>query len=178
MKYSVKKAVEVLSNTPNVLATMLRGVSDEWSLSNYGEDTWSAFDIVGHLIHGERADWIPRMRIILEHGESRPFDPFDRYAQVKENKGKTIANLLAEFARLRAENIETLLAMKLTDEQLDKRGTHPALGQVMLRELLSAWVVHDLNHVAQIAKAMAFQYENQVGPWQAYLSILRPPNPL
>ncbi len=177
MEYSVQRTVEILSNTPDVLKMMLRGLSQEWSENNYGADTWSAFDIVGHLIHGERTDWIPRMRIVLEHGESQPFEPFDRFAQVKDSQGKKISDLLAEFGRLRAENIESLLAMNLSEKQLNSRGLHPALGGVKLRELLSAWVVHDLNHISQMAKAMAFQLENEVGPWKAYLSILRPPDP-
>ena len=177
MKYSVERAVEVLSNTPDVFKTMLRGTGEAWSHNNYGRNTWSVFDIVGHLIHGEKTDWIPRMRIILRYGKSRPFDPFDRFAQETESKGKAISALLAEFARLRGENIEALLAMKLTENELDEYGTHPALGQATLRELLAAWVVHDLNHVSQMAKAMAFQYEEQVGPWRAYLSILKPPDP-
>jgi len=177
VKFSVAHAVEILSNTPDVLQTMLRGVGDAWSHNNYGDDTWSAFDIVGHLIQGEKTDWIPRMQIILEHGESRPFAPFDRFAQVQDSKGKTLAQLLAEFNRLRTQNLETLLAAKLSDKDFHKRGTHPALGRVTIGELLAAWVVHDLNHVAQTAKAMAFQYHDQVGPWHAYLSILGPPNP-
>lgn len=177
MEYKVEQAVEILRNTPTVLRTMLHDVSDVWAYSNYGPATWSPFDIVGHLIHGERTDWVPRAKIILEHGEATPFEPFDRYAQLETNKGKTIGDLLDEFESVRAENIETLFAMRLTDDQLARRGTHPALGSATLRELLAMWAVHDLNHIAQMAKAMAFQYRDQVGPWLAYASILRPPDP-
>ncbi len=177
MEYNVEQAVEILRNTPTVLRAMLHDVSDVWAYSNYGPDTWSPFDIVGHLIHGERTDWLPRAKIILEHGEAKPFEPFDRYAQLETSKGKTIGDLLDEFESIRAENIDTLLSMRLTDEQFARRGTHPALGSATLRELLTMWTVHDLNHIAQMAKAMAFQYRDQVGPWLAYTSILRPPNP-
>ncbi len=177
MEYNVEQAVEILRNTPTVLRTMLHDVSDVWAYSNYGPDTWSPFDIIGHLIHGERTDWVPRAKIILEHGETQPFEPFDRYAQLETSKGKTRGDLLDEFASIRTENIETLLSMRLTDEQFARRGTHPALGSATLRELLAMWAVHDLNHIAQMAKAMAFQYRDQVGPWLAYASILRPPNP-
>jgi len=177
MQYSVNQAIEIIEKTPRVLATMCDGVSDEWTHNNYGPETWSVFDIVGHLIHGEKTDWIPRMRIILEHGESKPFEPFDRFAQFKDSKGKTLADLLSEFESHRRECIETLRSLNLTEQQLDLRGTHPALGPATLRELLAAWVVHDLNHIAQTAKAMAFQYADQVGPWRQYLSVLRPPDP-
>jgi hypothetical protein len=156
---------------------MLTDLPDPWITSNYGPDTFSPFDVVGHLIHGERTDWIPRARIILEHGESRPFEPFDRYAMYEASRGQSITQLLDTFDTLRRENVQALLNMNLSADDLQKRGTHPALGAVTLGELLAAWVVHDLNHIAQIAKAMAFQYRDQVGPWQAYLSILSPPDP-
>ena len=135
MEYNVEQAVEILRNTPTVLRTMLHDVSDAWAYSNYGPDTWSPFDIVGHLIHGERTDWVPRAKIILEHGEATPFEPFDRYAQLETNKGKTIGTLLDEFEFIRAENIETLLSMQLTDGQYAGRGTHPTRESAHLRTL-------------------------------------------
>lgn len=172
MNYQVEQAIEVLQSTPGVLRSMLGGLSEPWVKSNYGAATFSPFDVVGHLIHGERTDWIPRARIILEHGEQRAFDPFDRYAMHEASKGKTIAELLDEFETLRKGNIDVLRGMAPTDADLVLRGTHPELGTVTLGALLAMWVVHDLNHIAQIAKAMAFQYGEGVGPWRAYASIL------
>ncbi len=176
MDFTIGQSVEVLRNTPGVLRGLLGGVSEAWVRNNYGPDTLSAFDVVGHLIHGERADWIPRAKIILEHGRDQPFEPFDRYAMYEASKGKCIEELLDTFESLRQENIETWRAMNLTREQLDLRGVHPALGEVSLRNLLAMWTAHDLNHIAQICKAMVFQYRDEVGPWLAYCSILRPPN--
>jgi hypothetical protein len=177
MEFRVEQAVAILRNTPRVLRILLSDLSEPWVLNNYGADTFSPFDVVGHLIHGEKTDWIPRAKIILEHGESQPFEPFDRYAMYKDSQGKTIEDLLDEFEARRLESIDELLAMNLGEEQLELRGTHPALGRVTMRELLATWVTHDLNHIAQICKAMAFQYRDQVGPWLAYISILKPPNP-
>jgi hypothetical protein len=175
MKFSLEDAIIMLERTPRVLREMLATASDAWVRANYGLNTFSPFDVVGHLIHGEKTDWMPRLRIILQFGESRPFEPFDRYAMYEASKGKTTADLLAKFERLRAGNLAELRAMKLDQRQLSLPGTHPALGRVTLEELLATWVVHDLNHVAQIAKAMAYQYKEAVGPWHGYLSILRPP---
>jgi len=177
MKFQPDQAVEVLRNTPQVLRALLNGVSGPWVMNNYGKDTFSPFDVVGHLIQGEETDWIPRARMILEFGESRAFEPFDRFAMYAASKGKSIGQLLDEFESLRRMSLAALSEMKLTEASLDRRGKHPALGGVTLRELLATWVAHDLNHMAQICKAMAFQYRDQVGPWQAYLSILKPPNP-
>lgn len=175
MKFQLEQALEVLAGTPQVLRAMLQNKSAEWVCSNYGPNTFSPFDVVGHLIHGEKTDWIPRARMILEHGETRAFEPFDRYAMFEAGKGKTIDTLLDEFERLRLENIRQLKGMNLRADQMALRGKHPALGGVTFQQLLATWVVHDLNHVAQIAKAMSFQYENEVGPWREYLSILRSP---
>lgn len=175
MNYQLDEALEVLTATPEVLRAMLEQKDSKWVLSHYGPKTFSPFDVVGHLIHGEKTDWIPRARNILEHGESRPFEPFDRYAMYEESKGKSIGDLLDEFEELRAQNIGLLRAMNVRPEQLSLTGMHPALGRVTLGQLLATWVVHDLNHIAQIAKAMAFQYGSEVGPWREYLSILRPP---
>ena len=172
MNYEVNQAIEVLHNTPAVLRAMLGGLSDPWVFNNYGEKTFSPFDVVGHLIHGERTDWIPRAKIILEYDESKPFDTFDRYAMYKDSQGISLAELLDTFETLRGENIRALEAMDLTPEKLTLRGTHPQLGPVQLVNHLALWVVHDLNHIAQIAKAMAHQYRDAVGPWRAYISII------
>jgi len=172
MPFEIEHAIEVLERTPAVLRSLLAGLSDHWVRSNYGPETFSPFDVVGHLIHGEKTDWMIRAHVILEHGEAAPFAPFDRYAMYRESEGKSIAALLDEFASLRKQNLDKLRALNLTPEVLDRRGTHPALGRVTLRELLATWVVHDLNHIHQIAKAMAFQYRGEVGPWKEYLSIL------
>jgi hypothetical protein len=172
MELQLEHAIEILSRTPDTLNRLLRDLPDPWLFNNEGADTWSAFDIVGHLIHGEVTDWIPRARIILEHGESRTFEPFDRFAQRELSKGKTPAELLDEFASLRKTNIASLKELNITPDKLKLRGTHPELGAVTLSELLSTWVVHDLGHVAQTARVMSRQYTNAVGPWRAYLPIL------
>lgn len=172
MEFTLAQSREVLIATPMVLRAWLSGLSDPWIMSNYGQDTFSPYDVVGHLIHGERTDWIPRARIILEHGEARPFEPFDRYAMYAASRGKSMVELLDTFSELRIMNLRMLDDMQLTLEDLERTGTHPALGRVALRQLLATWAVHDLNHVAQIAKAMSHQYKEQVGAWKEYLSIL------
>jgi len=172
MEFDLDSAMAVLTRTPATLRTMLKDLPRDWVETNEGADTWSPYDVIGHLIHGERADWIARAKIILEHGESRPFDPFDRFAQFEESEGKTLAELLEEFAALRERNLATLRDMKIGAGDFEKTGQHPALGRVMLKELLATWVTHDLDHIAQIARTMAKQYMTEVGPWQAYISIL------
>lgn len=169
------RTFEILERTPGVLRTWLTGLHPFWTRAEYGPDTFTVFDIVGHLIHGERADWMPRVRLILEAGPAQPFEPFDRYAQFEASHGKSLADLLDEFARLRSENLAALRRRQILHEQLRFRGTHPELGTVTLEQLLGTWVVHDLNHLAQIAKALATQYAGFVGPWREYLSILRTP---
>ncbi len=173
MEFRIEQAIEILRTTPHVLRSSLRDVSDPWVNNNYGKKTFSPFDIVGHLIHGERTDWFPRVTLILEHGESKPFEPFDRYAMYEDSKGKSITELLDTFEDLRRENIESLTALNLTEQQLDLRGTHPELGTLTLRNLLAMWAVHDLNHIAQMAKSMAYQYRAKVGPFLEYASILK-----
>lgn len=173
MKYHVGTAIDVLGRTPVVLRAMLEGLSDPWIFNNYGEKTFSAFDVVGHLIHGERADWIPRAKMILQQGDAHAFDPFDRYAMYEDSKGKTLPELLDTFESLRNENIATLRNLELTPAKLAMKGTHPEFGPVTLENHLATWVVHDLNHVAQIAKAMAYQYGDSLGPWGPGMSILR-----
>ena len=172
MEYEVGQAIEILSRTPAVLRAMLSGLSDLWVFNNYGEKTFSPFDVVGHLIHGERTDWIPRASIMLQHGAQRTFESFDRYAMYEDSKGKTLAELLDTFEALRWDNLETLRSMKLTAQQLATPGMHPELGPVTLEMHLATWVAHDLNHIAQIAKAMAWQYHDAVGAWKPYISII------
>ena len=172
MRFTLDRALEILERTPTVLRSMLTGLSEPWIHNNYGEKTFSPFDVIGHLIHGELTDWLPRAKIILEHGEARPFDAFDRYAMYDVSQGKTIGELLDTFESLRRENVTGLQTLGLTEAQLSLRGTHPRLGPVTMKELLAMWVVHDLNHIGQIAMAMAHQYREEVGPWLPHTSIL------
>ena len=172
-EFSLAETIAILSRTPATLNALLRGLPGPWVHCNEGKDTWSAFDILGHLICGERTDWMPRARIILEHGEARPFDPFDRFAQARESQGKSLEQLLDEFARLRSENLDALLALNLQPEDLARRGRHPALGVVTLSELLATWAVHELTHMHQLARVMAHRYGEAVGPWSTYLGVLK-----
>lgn len=167
------EALAVLERTPAVLASWLGDLPDTWTAADEGPETWSAFDIVGHLIHGEKTDWIGRARIILEQGEGRAFDPFDRFAQFEDSRGRTLAELLEEFASRRAANLETLRGWDLQAADLERAGRHPELGRVTLGELLATWAAHDLGHIAQIARVMAKRYRTTVGPWAAYLPVLR-----
>jgi hypothetical protein len=172
-EFNLAEAIAVLSRTPAALDALLRGLPDIWVRGNEGKDTWSAFDIVGHLIVGERTDWMPRARIILENGEARPFDPFDRFAQAKQSQGKSLQQLLDEFARLRNENLASLQSLNLQPEDWTRRGRHPELGVVTLSQLLATWAVHDLTHVHQLSRVMAHRYRDAVGPWCAYLGVLK-----
>jgi hypothetical protein len=172
-EFSLDEATAVLTRTPATLNALLYGLPGGWVHSNEGKDTWSAFDIVGHLIFGERTDWMPRVRILLENGEARPFDPFDRLAQMKESKDQPLEQLLDDFARLRKGSLETLSEMNLQPGDLSRRGRHPALGVVTLGELLATWAVHDLTHLHQISRVMAHQYRDAVGPWRVYLGVLQ-----
>ena len=173
MEFQLQQSIEILERTPGTLRSLLEGLSEPWLHSNEGPETFSPFDVVGHLIHGEETDWIPRTRIILEHGESRPFTPFDRFAFYEKSKGRSLGDLLATFQTLREQNIEVLRGVDLTPEQLDLKGTHPELGQVTLRQLLATWAIHDLGHLGQIVRVMAGQYGSEVGPWREFLSILK-----
>lgn len=172
-EFNLNNTIALLERIPASVDALLRGLPNLWVRGNEGKDTWSPYDIVGHLIEGERTDWMPRVRMILEHGEGRPFDPFDRFAQVKENKEKPLEQLLDDFARLRQESLSTLRALNLQPEDLSRRGRHPALGVVSLAELLATWAVHDLTHLHQLSRVMAYQYREAVGPWSAYLGVLR-----
>jgi uncharacterized damage-inducible protein DinB len=172
MEFQLEHATEILRRTPATLSALLGGLSDEWLLANEGPDSWSPFDVVGHLIHAEETDWIPRARIILEYGEGRAFDPFDRFAMFEKSRGKSMGELLATFERLREESLRQLGEMSLTPELLGKPGKHPELGAVTLGQLLSTWVVHDLGHAGQIVRVMAKQYREAAGAWSAYLPIL------
>jgi hypothetical protein len=165
-------AIAVLARTPAMLNGWLRGLPQIWVRGNEGKDTWNASDIVGHLIVGERTDWMPRLRRILEYGQARPFDAFDRFAQAKQSQDQSLDQLLDDFSRLRAENLSALQALNLQPEDLTRQGKHPALGVVTLSELLATWAVHDLTHVHQLSRAMAHQYRDAVGPWSAYLGVL------
>ena len=172
MDFDLNNAIAVLERTPATLRSLLIGLSPEWTDATEGPDTWSPYVVVGHLIHGERTDWIPRAEIILAQGADRRFTPYDRFAQFRESEGKSLAELLDEFARLRAQNLETMRGWGLTDTALALEGIHPAFGAVTLRQLLATWVAHDLGHVVQVSRVMAKQYREAIGPWAEYLSVM------
>jgi DinB family protein len=172
-EFSVDQAMVILRRTPTIIRAFLDGLPGAWALSNEGDGTWSPFQIVGHMVHGERTDWMPRVRMILEQGESRPFEPFDRFAQLKASAGKSLEQLLEEFAHLREDNLAALAALELQPADLTRRGMHPALGTVTLSELVATWAVHDLTHLHQITRVLAHQLRGAVGPWSAYLGVLR-----
>ena len=173
MKFTLEKSLEILERTPNVLIAMLQDISADWTSPNEGGDSWSVYDIIGHLIHGEKTDWVPRTEIIISENSDKKFTPFDRFAQFEASKGKTLNQLLTEFKTLRESNVEQLRSKKITDKSLEEIGIHPAFGNVTLSQLLSTWVVHDLNHIAQISRVMAKQFKVEVGPWTEYLRILQ-----
>jgi hypothetical protein len=171
-EFSLADTTAILSRTPVTLNALLRGLPDTWVHGNEGKDSWDAFVILGHLIVGERTDWMPRVRIILENGETRPFDPFDRFAQ-KESQDKSLEQLLDDFARLRKENLAALQGLNLQPGDFNRRGMHPSLGVVTLSQLLATWAVHDLTHLHQISRVIAHQYRDAVGPWSLYLGVLQ-----
>jgi len=173
MTHHLPHTISLLTRTPAALSALLRDLPEAWTLRNEGDNTWSAFDIVGHLIHGERADWMPRARMILQFGEKRTFERFDRLAQEQESQGRSLGQLLDEFARLRAENLDELRTLNLRQEDLELRGRHPALGVVTLSQLLATWAAHDLTHLHQISRVMAYQYREAVGPWNEYLGVMQ-----
>ena len=169
----VEECLSVLTRTPATLDALLGGLPDAWTAATEGPGTWSPFVVVGHLIHAEKADWIPRLAIILEYGTSRPFEPFDREAQFRESDGKSLPALLQEFADSRLDSIARLRAMRLTPEKLELKGMHPGLGIVTARQLMATWTAHDLGHLLQISRVMAKRYKQEVGPWAAYLSVMK-----
>ena len=173
MQFDLDKSIEILERTPGVLHALLDNISEEWSFCNEGLDTWSAYDVLGHLIHGERTDWMARVDIILSDSPDKTFTAFDRFAQFHESKGKSLNQLLNQFVVLRNRNLEYIRFKKLSADDFKKTGIHPSFGEVTLSQLLSTWAVHDLNHIAQIARVMANQYKDEVGPWKAYLRILK-----
>jgi hypothetical protein len=171
MEHNLPHTIALLARTPVALDVLLRDLPETWTFRNEGENTWSVFDVVGHLIHGERTDWMPRARMVLEFGETRTFVPFDRWGHVDESRGKSLGQLLDEFARLRSENLAELKACNLRPGDLERRGRHPALGIVTLSELLATWAAHDLTHLHQVSRVMAHQYREAVGPWRRYLGV-------
>ena len=174
MRYDPALAIPVLERTPGVLRALLGGLPDEWTTAREAPESWSPYDVVGHLIHGERTDWIPRAELILRRGEAEPFPPFDRFAMFRESAGQSLGELLDTFARLRGESVARLRALGLTSADLERRGRHPELGPVTLGQHLATWVAHDLSHIRQIVRVMGRQYTEAVGPWTAYLPMLRP----
>lgn len=172
MKYNIESACRILERTPDVLSELLNGLEEEWTHQNEGPDTFSPYDVIGHLVHGEKTDWMPRTRHLLALGTAIPFEPYDRFAQYRESEGKSVEDLLTEFEQLRKENIFALKGLSLTDADLDKMGMHPSLGEVTLRHLLATWVVHDLTHIAQITRVMAKQYREEMGPWPSFFRVL------
>lgn len=172
MEFQLEHAKDILRRTPLTLNLLLQDLPESWLMTNEGPDTWSPYDIVGHLIHGEETDWIPRAKIIVEHGESRAFTPFNRAAMFEASQGKSMVELLETFAQLRGESLRELDELNLTPDLLERRGLHPELGVVTLSQLLATWVVHDLSHIGQVMRVMSKQYGDAVGPWQAYLPVL------
>ncbi len=172
MQFSLPDTISLLSRTPGSLNLLLRDLPETWTLRNEGENTWSPYDITGHLIHAERTDWIPRANTIVQFGESQPFTPFDRFGHIRECQGKSLPQLLDEFARVRSESLDHLNAMNLQPQDLERYGNHPEFGIVTLSQLLATWVVHDLTHLHQLSRVMAHQYREAVGPWSVYLGVL------
>jgi len=168
----LEESLAVLTRTPAVLDAMLRDLPDAWTEATEGAGTWSPYDVIGHLIQGERTDWMPRLRIILEHGTSRPFESFDREAQFRESDRKPLPAMLDEFGALRRENLATLRALNLQNAHFELQGTHPSLGPVTLRQLIATWTAHDLGHVVQVSRVMARRYKQEVGPWAGFLSVM------
>ena len=173
MNFSMHQSIEILERTPVVLQNLLEGLSAEWTSNNEGGETWSAYDVIGHLIHGDKTDWLTRAELILSYNVEKKFQPFDRFAQFENSKGKTLKQLLDEFKEIRDANIIRLRSLKITEQDLEKTGVHPTFGVVTLSQLLSTWIVHDLNHISQIARVMAKQYKIEVGPWIEFLKILK-----
>lgn len=173
MEFSIERSLELLERTPDVLRIMLNGLSDEWVRKNEGNETWDAYEVLGHLIEGEQVLWVPRAKVLLSDNPEKSFAPFDRFAHLKNDPNTAVDQLLTVFASLRKKNIEWLRGLGLNDEQLSSGGMHPDLGPIKLSQLLATWTVHDLDHISQIARVMAYQYRDAVGPWREYLRIIR-----
>jgi uncharacterized damage-inducible protein DinB len=171
MLFNIDESLEILERTPSVLITLLNNLDEKWTSNNEGENTWSPYDVIGHLIHGEKTDWIPRMMIILGEDDNKNFVPFDRLAQFEESKGKSLAELLDEFKTRRRQNLIKLKSIVFNEQLLNREGIHPEFGKVTLKQLLATWVVHDLAHLCQISRVMAKQYGQEIGPWIKYFSI-------
>ncbi|WP_195258702.1 DinB family protein [Bacillus paralicheniformis] len=172
MNFQLEEAIEILERTPQTLSQLLTGLSSPWISCNEGEDTWNAFDVVGHLIEGEKNNWLPRIKLIVTEGATEPFPPFDRFSQLNQNDGKTMEQLLNKFADIRRANLKTLQQIIDPETDFEQTGMHPEFGIVKLREQISTWVAHDLTHISQIARVLAKRYQDDVGPWKAYLRIL------
>ncbi len=173
MEFNLSHATDILQRTPQSLSILLKDLPTDWTNQNEGPDTWSPFDVIGHLIHGEKTDWIPRAKIILSDLPNKAFVPFDRFAQFENSKGKSLNDLLKEFTELRKANLETLNTMQLDEKKLAMTGIHPEFGPTTLRQLLSTWVAHDLGHIIQISRVMAKNYKDEVGPWKKYLKVMQ-----
>jgi hypothetical protein len=173
MEHDLQQTISLLTRTPAALNSLLHDLPETWTMRNEGEGTWTVFDVIGHLVHGERTDWISRAKMILQFGESRTFEPFDRLGQIRESQGKSIQQLLDEFARLRSENLREVTVLNLGPDALELRGRHPVFGSVTLSELLATWAIHDMTHLHQISRIIAYQYRDTVGPWSAYLGVLK-----
>ncbi len=173
MQFDLESGLQILRRTPATLNALLRDLPEEWARATEGPDTWSAYDVVGHLIHGDETDWIPRARVILDYGPAKAFEPFDRLAQFEASQGKSLDELLGEFAAVRARSLSDLAELNITPELLNKQGRHPEFGAVTLGQLLSTWVVHDLDHIVQVSRVMAKAYTDAVGPWRAYLRVVK-----
>ncbi|BCE04965.1 DinB family protein [Bacillus paralicheniformis] len=172
MNFQLEEAIEILERTPQTLSQLLTGLSSPWISCDEGADTWNAFDVVGHLIEGEKNNWLPRIKLIVTKGATEPFPPFDRFSQLNQNDGKTMEQLLNEFADIRRANLKTLQQIIDPETDFEQTGMHPEFGIVKLREQISTWVAHDLTHISQIARVLAKRYQDDVGPWRAYLRIL------
>jgi hypothetical protein len=173
MEHNLETTISLLRRTPAALNALLRDLPEAWTARNEGENTWTVFDVIGHLIHGGRADWMVRAKLILHYGDSRPFERFDRFAQTRESEGKSLTQLLDEFAGARAENLAELRRLNVTESDLERHGHHPVLGAVTLSNLLATWAAHDLTHLHQISRIMAYQYRDAVGPWTKFLGVMR-----
>ncbi|MAL59750.1 MAG: hypothetical protein CMC14_06875 [Flavobacteriaceae bacterium] len=173
MEYQLDQAIEILERTPKVMKNLLLGLSEDWTHRNEGKDTWSPYDVIGHLVHGEKTDWMPRLEIVLSDSEIQTFTPYDRFAQFEMSKGKSLEELLREFETLRNENLNTLRSKNLSEKDLTRTAIHPSLGTITLKNMLAAWVVHDLGHIAQVSRVLAKQYKDEIGPWTQYLTIVK-----